>query len=122
MLTLVNSCRYEEKRWVARDGKPKSPSRGREEKASTPLPERPISERPTRFVSRYAGSSERSSEEKKTIQPPITKDTVPAARVTVPAPPSAPEPVSCYIFFLLISVVPILILSLKNCIWCWSLC
>ena len=31
---MAHSSRYEEKRWIARDGKPNSPSRGQEDNAS----------------------------------------------------------------------------------------
>lgn len=88
MLNMINSYRYEEKRWVPRDGKPKSPSR-QEEKVSMHWP------RPSERISHgYTGSSERLSEERKNIQPPTRKDNIPAARVSVPVPPRGPEQVS----------------------------
>lgn len=81
-------AKYEEKRWVSRDGKPKSPSRGREEKTSMHWP------RPSERTGN-GSASERLSEERKNFQPPPTiKESVPATRLTVPVPPKAPEPVT----------------------------
>lgn len=83
-------AKYEEKRWVPRDGKPRSPSRGQEEKTSMHWP------RPSERTGHgYAGSSERLSEERKNIQtPPTRKESVPAARISVPVPPKGPEQVT----------------------------
>ncbi|KAL5551897.1 hypothetical protein UlMin_002073 [Ulmus minor] len=72
-------AKYEDKRWVARDGKPKSPSRGREEK---------------KIGHGYTGSSENSFHERKNVQPPTRKEVVPARRISIPVPPKGPEQVT----------------------------
>ncbi|KAF4377727.1 hypothetical protein F8388_004556 [Cannabis sativa] len=82
-------AKYEEKRWVARDGKPKSPSREQEEKATMHWP------KPSERVGhRYTSSSERLSDERKNIQPPTRKENAPGTRVSVPVPPRGPEQVT----------------------------
>ncbi|KAL5548012.1 hypothetical protein UlMin_003243 [Ulmus minor] len=82
-------AKYEDKRWVARDGKPKSPSRGREEKATMHWP------RPAERIGHgYTGSSENSFHERKNLQPPTRKDAVPATRISVPIPPKGPDQVT----------------------------
>ncbi|TKY66583.1 ADP-ribosylation factor GTPase-activating protein AGD5 [Spatholobus suberectus] len=76
-------AKYEEKRWVARDEKPKSPSRLREEKIASHL-QRPVE----RGGHSYAAVSENTFEERKKIQP---SNAIPATRISVPAPPKGPE-------------------------------
>ncbi|KAL5564248.1 hypothetical protein UlMin_027412 [Ulmus minor] len=79
-------AKYEDKRWVARDGKLKSPSRGREEKAIMHW---------LRQVERighgYTSSSENSFHERKNVQPPTRKDDVPGRRINILVPPKGPE-------------------------------
>ncbi|PON44584.1 Arf GTPase activating protein [Parasponia andersonii] len=82
-------AKYEEKRWVSREGKSKSPSRGQEEKAPMYWP-RPVE----RVGHGYTGSSERLSEERKNIQQPTRKENVPATKVSIPVPPRGPEQVT----------------------------
>ncbi|KAI4333722.1 hypothetical protein L6164_018495 [Bauhinia variegata] len=79
-------AKYEEKRWVPRDGKPKSPSRLQEEKASLHW-QRPAE----RSGYGYASVSENKFEERKKVQP---SNTVPATRISVPAPPKGPDQVT----------------------------
>uniref|UniRef100_A0A5B7A856 Putative ADP-ribosylation factor GTPase-activating protein AGD5 n=1 Tax=Davidia involucrata TaxID=16924 RepID=A0A5B7A856_DAVIN len=82
-------AKYEEKRWIPKDGKPKSPSRGREEKASMQL------QRPgDRSGHGYANSSDNSSEERKNFQAPGMNDSIPATRISIPVPPRGPEQVT----------------------------
>lgn len=95
-LNVWNYCRYEEKRWVSRDGKPKSPPERSEEKASMQWPRSA-----ERVGHGYSGSSERLSNERKNTQPTSTRGNFPAARVSVPVPPRGPEPVSLYYIGLL---------------------
>lgn len=83
--------RYEDKRWVAKDGKPKSPSRGREEIASTHW-QRPVES----SGHGYIGNSEKKIEERKNIQTASRRDSVPAGRISLPVPPKGPEHV-CHI-------------------------
>lgn len=80
--------RYEEKRWVPRNGQPKSPPRRHEEKASISW-QRP--EEKTRH--NYASNSRNSFEERKSTQAPNAKESVPATRIAVPAPPQGPQQV-----------------------------
>ncbi|KAK9269517.1 hypothetical protein L1049_001293 [Liquidambar formosana] len=80
-------AKYEDKRWIPRDGKPKSPPRGREEKASAHW------QRPgDRFG--HTSNSENSSEERKNFQTPSTKDSIPVTRISFPVPPKGPEQVT----------------------------
>ncbi|QCD86944.1 ADP-ribosylation factor GTPase-activating protein AGD5 isoform X1 [Vigna unguiculata] len=70
-------AKYEEKRWVARNEKPKSPSSFREEK-------RPVE----RVGHSYAAVSENTFEDRKKIKP---SNAIPGTRICVPAPPKGPE-------------------------------
>ena len=85
--------RYEDKRWVARDGKLKSPSRGQEEKATMHW-----LRQAERIGHGYTSSSENSFHERKNIQPPTRKDAVLARRISIPVPPKGPEQLSYNIF------------------------
>ncbi|KAK7262718.1 hypothetical protein RJT34_30296 [Clitoria ternatea] len=76
-------AKYEEKRWVARDEKPKSPSRLREEKTPSHW-QKPVE----RGGHSYAATPEKTFEERKKIQP---SNGIPATRISVPAPPKGPE-------------------------------
>uniref|UniRef100_A0A5B7A690 Putative ADP-ribosylation factor GTPase-activating protein AGD5 n=1 Tax=Davidia involucrata TaxID=16924 RepID=A0A5B7A690_DAVIN len=82
-------AKYEEKRWIPKDGKPKSPSRGQEEKASVQWQR--VDDRSGHG---YASSSENSSEERKKFQAPSTKDSIPSTRISIPMPPKGPEQVT----------------------------
>ncbi|KAM7498756.1 hypothetical protein LguiA_023170 [Lonicera macranthoides] len=82
-------AKYEEKRWVAKDGKPKSPTRVHEEKASVQW-----HGRGDRSGHGYASTSENLSNERKSFQAPATKDSVSATRISIPVPPKGPEPVT----------------------------
>ncbi|KAK2984713.1 hypothetical protein RJ640_004538 [Escallonia rubra] len=75
-------AKYEDKRWVAKDGKAKSPSRVQEEKPSV----------------QWQTPGDRSghgytSDERKNFQAPATKDSIPATRISFPVPPRGPESV-----------------------------
>ncbi|KAL9441323.1 hypothetical protein AB3S75_019911 [Citrus x aurantiifolia] len=81
-------AKYEEKRWVSRDGQAKSPPRGLEEKASIHW------QRPGEKSGHgYTDNSENLSEERKHVQAPSTKDSVPATRISLPLPPRGPDQV-----------------------------
>lgn len=85
--------RYEDKRWVAKEGKPKSPSRVQEEKPSL------HGQRPAeRSGSGYSGRSENLFEDRKRVQTQSVKESIPASRVSLPVPPRGPEQV-CWLFF-----------------------
>ncbi|KAA8526862.1 hypothetical protein F0562_008909 [Nyssa sinensis] len=82
-------AKYEDKRWIPKDGKPKSPSREQAEKASVQW------QRPgDRSGHGYASSSENSSEERKNFQAPSTKDSISSTRISIPVPPKGPEQVT----------------------------
>ena len=70
-------AKYEDKRWVARDTKPMSPSRLLEEKNPSQW-EMPVGRGGHNYV------AENTFEQKKRVQP---SNAVPASRITVPAPP-----------------------------------
>ncbi|XP_022880239.1 probable ADP-ribosylation factor GTPase-activating protein AGD5 isoform X2 [Olea europaea var. sylvestris] len=78
-------AKYEEKRWIPKDGKSMSPVRGQEEKASSRW------QRPT-DGNGYISNSGNSSHEN--FQAPSAKENIPAARVTPPMPPKGPEPIA----------------------------
>ncbi|KAK6946768.1 Arf GTPase activating protein [Dillenia turbinata] len=84
-------AKYEEKRWVPKDGQQKAPA--------------PTIEREEHSSSHWHGSGDRgghgftstpakSFEEKKTFQAPTKKDNFPLARVHIPGPPKGPEQVT----------------------------
>ncbi|GMY31665.1 ADP-ribosylation factor GTPase-activating protein AGD5 [Fagus crenata] len=78
-------AKYEEKRWIPRDGKPKSPTRGQEDKASVHW------QRPgERSGHGHISSSENTFEERKITRPPSTTGT----RISIPVPPKGPEQVA----------------------------
>ncbi|KAJ7981690.1 Arf GTPase activating protein [Quillaja saponaria] len=79
-------AKYEEKRWVAIEGNPKSPSRFQEEKTSAHW-----LRHGERSGHGYNAGSENTYEERKNIQP-STK--MPATRISVPLPPKGPEQVT----------------------------
>ncbi|OVA20200.1 Arf GTPase activating protein [Macleaya cordata] len=73
-------AKYEEKRWVPREGKSKSPSKVREEKASV------YRQRPgDRGDHSYTSNAENSSEERRHTTPPATRNSVPATKINIPA-------------------------------------
>ncbi|KAK7405184.1 hypothetical protein VNO78_06383 [Psophocarpus tetragonolobus] len=76
-------AKYEDKRWAARGEKPRSPSSLREEK-SPPHWQKPVE----RGGHSYAAVSENTFEESKKTPP---SNAIPAARISVPAPPKGPE-------------------------------
>ncbi|OAY28642.1 hypothetical protein MANES_15G083400v8 [Manihot esculenta] len=81
-------AKYEEKRWVPRDGKLKSPPRGHDERSSGHW------QRPSeRTGHQRASSSENMFDEKKNAQPQSSKDSVPVASISSPVPPKGTEQV-----------------------------
>ncbi|CAK9325152.1 unnamed protein product [Citrullus colocynthis] len=81
-------AKYEDKRWVPKDGKPRSPSRVQEEKPSL------HGHRPAeRSGSGYSGHSENLFEERKRVQAHSVKESIPASRGSLPVPPRGPEQV-----------------------------
>ncbi|KAL3821524.1 hypothetical protein ACJIZ3_007429 [Penstemon smallii] len=78
-------AKYDEKRWVAKDGNTKSPVR-REEKASLQW------QRPSDRTGHGQISNSRNSyDERKNVPAPSMKEYIPAARTSVPVPPKGPE-------------------------------
>lgn len=82
-------AKYEEKRWVPKDGIQKSPSRVQEERVSVQWQQN--NDRSGRGLATSSGDA---SDERKNIQAPKMKQDVPAARVSIPLPPKGPEHVT----------------------------
>ncbi|KAF5191399.1 Arf gtpase activating protein, partial [Thalictrum thalictroides] len=81
-------AKYEEKRWIPRDGRHKSPSKSYEERASVHR------QRPGETGGRgYTNIVAHSSEERRNLPPP-TKTGVPVRTINVPAPPKVSNQVS----------------------------
>ncbi|XP_009342444.1 ADP-ribosylation factor GTPase-activating protein AGD5 [Pyrus x bretschneideri] len=79
-------AKYEDKRWVPRDGQPKPPSKVWEERTNLHWPQ------PAEKSGHgYVGNSEKKVEERKNILATRTKESVPAARISLPVPPKGPE-------------------------------
>ncbi|KAH6764312.1 ARF-GAP domain 5 [Perilla frutescens var. frutescens] len=81
-------AKYDEKRWVPKDGKPKSPPRRTEEKASVQW------QRPSDRSGHGHFSSSGNSSERKNITAPSIKQNIPAAKISVPVPPKGLEQVA----------------------------
>ncbi|KAB5534684.1 hypothetical protein DKX38_017770 [Salix brachista] len=81
-------AKYEEKRWVSKDGRTQSPPSGLDERSS--LHQRPDE----RSGHGRTGSSENLSEEKKNSQVSSSRNSVPATRISVPVPPRGPKQVT----------------------------
>ncbi|KAI3466155.1 hypothetical protein Pfo_022818 [Paulownia fortunei] len=82
-------AKYDEKRWIPKNGKPKSPARRIEEKASVQW------QRPSdRSGHGHVSNSGNSSDERKNVPASATKENIPAARINVPMPPKGPEQVA----------------------------
>jgi len=85
-LTITVSFRYEEKRWVSKDGRAQSPPSG--------LDERSLHQRPgERSGHGCTSSSENLFEEKKNSQVSSSRNSATATRISVPVPPRGPEQV-----------------------------
>ncbi|KAI5662703.1 hypothetical protein M9H77_22026 [Catharanthus roseus] len=82
-------AKYEEKRWVPKDGKPSSPARRAEEKPSVQWQR--TSESNTHGHTSNSGTL---SHERKSSQPPSAKGNVTLGRISIPVPPKGPEPVA----------------------------
>ncbi|TYH74715.1 hypothetical protein ES332_D05G421100v1 [Gossypium tomentosum] len=81
-------AKYEEKRWVPRDGKSKSPSRRLDERAPSHW------QRPTETSGHgHISNSENSFEERRNKQALGQKENLPATRVSLPVPPKGPDQV-----------------------------
>lgn len=78
-------AKYEDKRWVPRDGKPISSSSGWEEKASVHW------QRSGDSGHGYTSSSVNSSDERKNFQTRTTRDRIPATKISFPVPLKGPE-------------------------------
>ncbi|KAJ6728655.1 ADP-RIBOSYLATION FACTOR GTPASE-ACTIVATING PROTEIN AGD5-RELATED [Salix koriyanagi] len=79
-------AKYEEKRWVPRDGKVKPPSRVSTERTPIYRPE-PISGGHGRM-----NGTNHGSEDRRITRPPITNDSSPASRSSTPVPVKASTP------------------------------
>ncbi|XP_024968061.1 probable ADP-ribosylation factor GTPase-activating protein AGD5 [Cynara cardunculus var. scolymus] len=79
-------AKYEDKRWVAKDGRPISPPAVQEEKGAVQW-QRPVEK------TGGTGYSESPAGEKKSYQAHTTKSSTPGARISLRVPPKGPEPV-----------------------------
>ncbi|KAL3639880.1 hypothetical protein CASFOL_014848 [Castilleja foliolosa] len=82
-------AKYEEKRWVAKDGKPSSPTRRVEETPSVQK-QRPSDRSGHGHVSNY----ENFSSERRNVAVSSAKQNIPAARISLPVPPKGPDQIS----------------------------
>ncbi|GMJ15919.1 NEVERSHED, ARF-GAP domain 5 [Hibiscus trionum] len=82
-------AKYEEKRWVPRDGRSKSPPSGLEERTSSRW-QRPIEPSGHGHIS----NNENSFEERRNKQASGHKESLPATRVSLPVPPKGPDQVT----------------------------
>ncbi|KAL6543242.1 hypothetical protein OROHE_010762 [Orobanche hederae] len=82
-------AKYEEKRWVSTDGKPKSPARTVEETLSFKW------QKPSdRSGHGHVSDSRNFSNERKNVPVTTAKENIPTARISVPVPPKGPEQVA----------------------------
>ncbi|CAI0376100.1 unnamed protein product [Linum tenue] len=81
-------AKYDDKRWVPRDGKAKSPPR-RQDESYLQRP-KPVE----RSKHGHTSSSENLFEGRRNSPAQISKDRVPATRISIPVPPKGPEQVS----------------------------
>ncbi|XP_073268829.1 ADP-ribosylation factor GTPase-activating protein AGD5 isoform X2 [Populus alba] len=80
-------AKYEDKRWVSKDGRAQSPPSG--------LDERSLHQRPgERSEHGHTSSSENLFEEKKNSQVSSSRNSATATRISVPVPPRGPEQVT----------------------------
>ncbi|XP_073273496.1 ADP-ribosylation factor GTPase-activating protein AGD5-like isoform X1 [Primulina huaijiensis] len=82
-------AKYEEKRWVCKEGKPKSPSRKTEEKASVQL-RKPGDRSSHGHVSNFGNSFDG----RKNVPATTAKGNISATGISVPVPPKGPEQVA----------------------------
>ncbi|XP_040990092.1 ADP-ribosylation factor GTPase-activating protein AGD5-like isoform X2 [Juglans microcarpa x Juglans regia] len=76
-------AKYDDKRWIPKDGKTKSSTRGQEDKASVHW------QRPgERSGPGPSSGSEKTFEERKNTRP---SSTIPSAKMSIPVPPKGPE-------------------------------
>ncbi|KAK6132836.1 hypothetical protein DH2020_033435 [Rehmannia glutinosa] len=93
-------AKYDDKRWIPKDGKTKSPARRIEEKASVQW------QRPSdRSGHGHVSNSGNFSDEKKNVPVSSAKENIPAARLSVPMPPKGPEQVCCFDFIYVYNVL-----------------
>ncbi|KAM7280844.1 hypothetical protein ACFE04_007978 [Oxalis oulophora] len=85
MLNILN--RYEDKRWVSKDGKPKSPPRRRDETSSV------HQHTPGERTGHGFTSSSGNSLERKKVHVSNARTSFPATNITLPLPPKGPEQV-----------------------------
>lgn len=90
--------RYDEKRWVPKDGKPKSPTRRTEEKDSVQW------QRPSDRSGHGHASNSGNSSERKNVPASSKRENIPAARISVPVPPKGPEQVCLVAYILFLSL------------------
>ena len=83
--------RYEEKRWVSKDGRRESPYSGGVEKTSLPH-----SRPEERNGPEYSNKSVNACEERKNTLPSVNKETRLTEKISIPAPPKGLEQVQSF--------------------------
>ncbi|KAL7129622.1 hypothetical protein ABFS83_13G080800 [Erythranthe nasuta] len=79
-------AKYDEKRWISKDGKTELPARRIEEKAPVQL------QRPNdRSGHGQVRNSRNAFDERRSVTAPSTKEHIPAARISIPVHPKVPE-------------------------------
>ncbi|KAG4166604.1 hypothetical protein ERO13_A13G143700v2 [Gossypium hirsutum] len=82
-------AKYEEKRWIPRNRRSKSPPRGLDERATSHW------QRPTEKSGHgHVSNSDNSFEERRTSQASSRKENLPATRISLPVPPKGPNQVT----------------------------
>ena len=87
LILLHDFSRYEEKRWVSRGEKARSPPRVEQERR------RSVERAVPGYEHGHSSSPVNLFEEKKTVQAPRTRSSIPATRISLPVPPRVREQV-----------------------------
>ena len=88
LILLHDFSRYEEKRWVSRGEKARSPPRVEQERRRSVERTGPL------YEHGHSSSPVNLFEEKKTVQAPRTRNSGSATRISLPVPPQGPGQVS----------------------------
>lgn len=87
ILVTHDFSRYEEKRWVSKGEKARSPPRVEQERR------RSVERSGPGYEHGHSSNSVNLFEEKKTIQAPRTRNSIAATRISLPVPPQGPDQV-----------------------------
>lgn len=87
ILVTYDFSRYEEKRWVSKGEKARSPPRFEQERRKS------VERSGPGYEHGYSSPPVNLFEEKRTVQPSRTRNSVPATRISLPVPPQGPDQV-----------------------------